>query len=167
GAGDGLGFLGQPWEGTMTEAMTEPKAGDVPWHLWVVGIIALLWNGFGAYDYLMTQIGGVGYLTSMGMTQPQIDYFLAMPAWMSAVWAIGVWGALLGSILLLLRLRWAVWAFAASLAAVAVSIVYAYLLSNGAEVMGTGPAIMNFVIFIAAIGFLVYAARMKKAGVLR
>ena len=21
-----------------------------PWHLWVVGVLALLWNGFGAYD---------------------------------------------------------------------------------------------------------------------
>lgn len=151
----------------MTEATMEPKAGAVPWHLWVVGIVSLLWNGFGGYDYLMTQTRGVEYLSGMGMTQAQIDYFHAMPVWMNAVWAIGVWGAVAGSVLLLLRLRWAVWAFAASLAAVAVSIVYAYLLSNGAEVMGTGPMIMNFVIFIAAIVFLLYASKMKKAGVLR
>jgi hypothetical protein len=39
-----------------------------------------------------------------------------MPAWMTGVWAIGVWGALAGSVLLLLRSKWAVHVFAASLA---------------------------------------------------
>lgn len=151
----------------MTDATMEPKAGNVPWHLWVVGIVALLWNGYGAYDYLMTQTGGAEYLAGLGMTPAQVDYFNAMPAWMNAVWAVGVWGALLGSILLLLRMKWAVHAFAASLAALVVSLIYAYLLSDGAEVMGTGPMIMNFVIFLAAIFFLFYAWRMKKAGLLR
>jgi hypothetical protein len=25
-----------------------------PWHLWLVGVLALLWNSFGAFDYVMT-----------------------------------------------------------------------------------------------------------------
>lgn len=26
-----------------------------PWHLWLIGIIAVLWHAGGAFDYLMTQ----------------------------------------------------------------------------------------------------------------
>jgi len=26
-----------------------------PWHVWVVGIVALLWNAMGALDYTMTE----------------------------------------------------------------------------------------------------------------
>ena len=39
-----------------------------PWHLWVVGIIAVLFNSIGAFDYVMTMTQGASYLTSMGMT---------------------------------------------------------------------------------------------------
>ena len=28
-----------------------------PWHLWVVGVLALLWNGSGAYVFMMAQSG--------------------------------------------------------------------------------------------------------------
>jgi hypothetical protein len=36
----------------------------VPIHLWIVGILALLWNAYGCYDYVMTTTGdelGLGY----------------------------------------------------------------------------------------------------------
>ena len=36
-----------------------------PAHLWIVGILALLWNGFGAYDYFMTRTRGAAYIESM------------------------------------------------------------------------------------------------------
>jgi hypothetical protein len=26
-----------------------------PWHLWIVGVFSLLWNGMGAFDYGMTE----------------------------------------------------------------------------------------------------------------
>jgi len=149
------------------ENVSAPQADSVPWHLWVVGIVALLWNGFGAYDYLMTQTRGVEYLSGLGMTAAQIDYYNAMPAWMSAVWAVGVWGGVLGAVLLLLRRGWAVWAFAASLAALVISLIYALLLSDGARLMGAPGMIMNVVILIAAVAFLYYARRMARGGVLR
>ena len=33
----------------MSQSVTVPK------HLWIIGIVALLWNLMGAYDYVMTQ----------------------------------------------------------------------------------------------------------------
>jgi hypothetical protein len=50
------------------------------------------------------------------MTDAQIAFMARYPSWMHAVWALGVWGSVLGSILLLLRSKWAFHAFAVSIA---------------------------------------------------
>ena len=84
-----------------------------PWHLWAVGMLALLWNGFGGYDYVMTQTNNAAYLAQF--TPEQRAYFDSFPMWMEAIWAIGVWGGVLGSVLLLMRSKWAFHAFVASL----------------------------------------------------
>jgi hypothetical protein len=138
-----------------------------PWHLWLIGVLGLLWNGFGVYDYLMTVTQGEAYLRGMGMTDPQIAYFNAMPSWMTGVWAVGVWGALLGTVLLLLRSRWAVPAFRASIAALIISLLYTYVLSDGARVMGSQVVVMNAVVTTAAALFLWYASVMRRRGLLR
>jgi hypothetical protein len=146
---------------------TEATRTRTPWHLWVVGGLSALWNSYGGYDYVMSHIGGDRYLTGMGMTGPQIAFFHAMPAWTTAAWAVGVWGALLGSALLLLRLKWALHAFAASLAGLLASLVHTYLLSNGAELMGPQSVIMYAVITGACLFFVRYAWTMTRKGVLR
>ena len=35
-----------------------------PWHLWLVGILGLLWSTMGATDYFMTQTGNEAYLSN-------------------------------------------------------------------------------------------------------
>lgn len=138
-----------------------------PWHLWLVGIIGLAWNSFGVFDYSMTQIRGEQHLRAFGMTDAQIAYMDAMPAWMTGVWAIGVWGAMLGTILLLLRRRLAAPVFAMSLAGFVMSLIYNYLLSDGAKIMPESGNIMNLVILAGCLFFLLYARAMAKSGVLR
>ena len=88
--------------------MTEPSS-KAPVHLWVVGILALLWNAVGAFDYTATQMRIESYMRQF--TQEQLDYFYAFPAWVDGFWAIAVWGSLLGSLALLLKKSWAVWLF--------------------------------------------------------
>ena len=34
--------------------MQQAVSARAPAHLWIVGILSLLWNAFGCYDYLMT-----------------------------------------------------------------------------------------------------------------
>ena len=147
--------------------MDEKSAPRASWAFWLVAVLALLWNAFGAYDYWMSQTRGAAYLEGMGMTPDQIAYFNAMPGWLTGVWAIGVWGAVAGAILMLIRSRWAAAAYAASLAALLASLVYAHLLSDGGEVMGAQGLIMNAVITAAAVFFLWFSWRMAKRGVLR
>jgi hypothetical protein len=135
-------------------------------HLWIVGALATLWNAFGCFDYLMTQTRNEQYLA--GFTDPQRAYFESFPLWMEAVWALGVWGGLAGSLLLLARSRHAVTAFAVSLAGLALSTVYQYVLNSPPEDMTTGAMVaMNVVIWAVAIGLLVYSLRMRGRGVLR
>ena len=151
----------------MTTATNETAGPARPWNLWVVGIVGLLWNGFAGYDYVMTNTQGDAYMRSMGMTEAQIAFMGQYPTWMTAVWAIGVWGAVLGAVLLLLRSRWAFHAFAASLIAFVISLVYAYGIANGAEVMGQQMMIMNVVILAGCLFFVWYSRLMTKRGVLR
>ena len=138
-----------------------------PWWHWVVVLVAAVWNGFGAYDYICSNTQGDTYLASMGMTEAQIAYFHAMPTWTMATWALGVWGAVLGTVLLLFRSRWAVHAFVASIVGLVLSLIYTYLLSNGAELMGQQGMIMNAVVFAGCVFFIWYARLMAKRGVLR
>lgn len=149
----------------MTEASSPTAA--TPWHLWAVGVLGVLWNAYGCYDYTMSQTGGEAYLRSAGMTDPQVAYFNAMPSWMTAVWAIGVWGALTGAILLLLRSKWALHVFAASLAAFVMSLVYTYGMSDGGELYGQTGLIMNGVILAGCLFFLWCAWFASKRGLLR
>ena len=137
-----------------------------PVHLWIVAILATIWNAFGCFDYLMTQTRNAKYLANF--TDPQRVYFESFPVWMEAMWALGVWGGLAGSLLLLARSRYAVAAFALSLAGLAASTVYQYVLNSPPEEMMSGAMMaMNVVIWAIAIGLLVYAMRMRRRGVLR
>jgi len=136
-----------------------------PWHLWVVGVAALLWNAVGALDYVMTQTRNVQYMA--GFTAEQLEFFYGIPAWTVAAWAIGVWGGVFGSLLLLLRKPLAVWVFLASLVGVVLTTFQNYVLSNGMEVMGgPGAVVFTAVIFLVAVALYLYASLMRRRGVL-
>jgi hypothetical protein len=90
----------------------------------------------------------------------------AFPVWMMIVWPVGVWGAVLGSILLLRRSRTAAPVFLVSLAAFVVSLVYTYALSDGAAVMGSA-GYMQLVVLAGCLFFAGYSRAMARKGVLK
>lgn len=137
---------------------------QTPLHLWVVGILSLLWNAMGCFDYLATKLRLDFYMSQF--TDAQLAYFYGFPAWTTVFWALGVWGALLGSIALLFRSRWAVALFATSLLGMIVSTTYSLFLSDGLEMMGAGATAFSAVIFVIGVLLLVYARRMRARGVL-
>src|SRR5262245_20347250 len=147
--------------------MATQALAKAPVHLWIVGVVSLLWNAFGGYDYVMTQTDNEQYLSGMmGLSEADRAYFVSFPAWADAAWALGVWGAVLGSLLLLIRSRYAVWAFGVSLAGTVVSVLYQFALSPMPEdLRGTWPLIVG--VLIVAIALFVYAQRMQAKGVLR
>lgn len=136
-----------------------------PWHLWAVGAVALLWNCIGAFDYTMTESRNVAYLAPF--TPEQLAYFLALPKWVVATWAVGVWGGVLGSLLLLLRQQRAPQVFAVSLAGMAATFFHNYILSDGIRIMGGGAVVFSAVICTVGIALLLYTRHMATAQVLR
>lgn len=138
-----------------------------PWHLWVVGVLSLLWNAIGAFDYTMTKLNPVTYLADF--TPDQQAYFTSFPVWANVGWALGVWGSILGSLLLLARSRHAVTAFIVSLVGLAIGSVYQFGMHWGdlQRMFGNFPAIFTAIIWVVAIALLIYARRQVAAGVLR
>lgn len=147
---------------------TTNQPAKTPWHLWVVGVIAVLWNAMGAVDFTMTQLKSEAYLKAF--TPEQLAYFSSVPFWAVFVWGLGTWGGVLGSLLLLFRRGFTVKLFAASLVGAALTNVYTYGLSDGLKVMGgnaTAAIALSAGIFVIAVLLLVYARAMRRRGVLR
>lgn len=150
----------------MIEIMRNPRT---PWHLWLVGVLSLLWNGFGAWDFIQTTTRGEAYMRAMGFGDDMIAYYNAMPTWMYGPWILGVWGAVIGSILLLARRRWAVVAFALSFLGALISLIYGKLINPPPTPTPEMAAMawMPYLILLIAAFLLWYALAMAKRGVLR
>lgn len=147
------------------------ESRGAPVHLWIVGILSLIWNGFGSYDYVMTRMRDTDYLASM---MPDVDpaatlaWIDAFPIWAQFGWGLGVWLGLFGSVLLLMRSRWAVHAFAVSLVGAILGLGYQALMAPplaGAE--GPMYAIMPWVIIGIALALYLYARAQRLSGALR
>jgi len=148
----------------VNDLNTREAQSKTPVHLWIVGILALLWNAMGAFDYLATQLELDFYMSQF--TPEQLEYFYSFPKLMTACWAFAVWGSVAGSIGLLLRKKWAVWAFVVSCAGMIVTTIYNYGMTNGAEIMGSTGVIFSVVIWVIALFLLWYSWSQAKKGVL-
>jgi hypothetical protein len=149
--------------------MQQAVSARAPAHLWITGIVALLWNAFGCYDYLMSRMHNADYLKSM---MPDVDPAVAfafvdsMPLYASIGWGLGVGGGLLGAILLLMRSRYAVHAFALSLLGMILSFGYQLFVAKNVPA-GMDSPVVPAIIFVVGLFLLWYAARMNRAGALR
>ncbi len=143
---------------------TDEAPRSTPWHFWVVAVVSLIWNGFGGFDYTMSHLQGETYYRQMGMTDAVIAFMDTYPSWMHAVWAVGVWGSVLGAVLLILRSKWAFHAFAVSILGAIGNLAYTAMSPGGSAVMG----IERPLVIIAICAFFIwYAWTMTKRGVLR
>lgn len=149
----------------MTELQSN-SAVKAPWHLWVIGIVGLLWNAMGAMDYVMTKLRNEEYMAAF--TAEQLEFFYGFPLWVNATWAIAVWGGVIGAILLLLRKSSAVWVLLISFLAMVVTAIHNYGLSNGMEVIGdTFSLVFTALIFLVGLALYLYAKSMRAKRVLK
>jgi hypothetical protein len=151
--------------------MATAAVARTPVHLWIVGILSLLWSCFGAYDYTMTRMRNTDYIAS---AMPGVDPNTAlawvdrMPLYAQIGWGLGVWLALLGAVLLLMRNRWAVWSYGLSMVGAILSLGYQVALAPplpGAE--GAMYTVMPYVIIAVSVFLFWYAWNAEKKGSLR
>lgn len=139
-----------------------------PVHLWLVGIISLIWNAGGAFDYVMTRTNSAEYLVA----QPPARLMMLeqAPIWFSVTWPMGVWMSVIGSLLLLIKSRYASAAFGLSLLGLIGSSIYTYGIAEGGSMVaaaGTAAIVFSFAIPIILVALWLYARAMTKRGVLR
>ncbi|MFD2585473.1 hypothetical protein ACFSQJ_00950 [Croceitalea marina] len=137
-----------------TEVIKKP-----PTWFWVVSVIALLWNLMGVGSYLMDAYVSIEQLEAM--SQEMRELYEGRPAWVTACFAVAVFGGTLASIALLLRKKWARPVFIISLIAAIAQFTHWLFMTNSVEVYGTGVYIMP----ILVIAFGVYLVLFAKKGI--
>ncbi|MGQ3099912.1 MAG: hypothetical protein ACT6Q5_00585 [Sphingopyxis solisilvae] len=148
--------------------MTE--AGKTPWHIWLVGILAVLWNLIAVTDYTFAKMKSDWYMSEVSQfTAEQIAWFGNFPLWANVGWALGVWGSFAGSLLLLARNRHAVTSFIISALGLAVMTFYQFGLKKDEflGLFGPGPMYFTIVIWAILIALFLYARAQAAKGVLR
>jgi peptidoglycan/LPS O-acetylase OafA/YrhL len=137
-----------------------------PWHLIPVGLLALVWHLGGAADYVATQIAWEPYVGQF--PDAWMAYFDAMPLWVDAAWAIGVWVGLLGAVLLLMRERAAVLALALAAVAMAAATFWLLVVSDPPmqDITGAQGVYVMLGAVLVSVLLWIYARSAKTRGAL-
>lgn len=148
----------------MSEAPGTKTPGR-PWHLWLIGIIGGLWSSIGVISFMLTQMNVEAVMSRF--PPQQREYFESFPLWAVAFWAIGVFGGVIGCLLLLLKNRLAFEVLLASAIGAIVSNLGGLFLLGGMEVMRDTGGLGFTAVPIIFGAFLAYYARaMRRNGVL-
>jgi hypothetical protein len=133
-----------------------------PWHVWVVAVLTLLWNGLGAYVIMMAQAGRFPDLNP-----EELAYYAAQPLWFVIATDVAVLAPLAAGVALLLRHRAAVVFFAVSLTGIVITDVYDVAAGSSRALVNQAALIATMAIAAIAVLQFVYAWRMRKRFVLR
>ena len=148
----------------MTEGQGTKTPGR-PWHLWLIGIIGGLWSLMGVISFMLTEMNVESVMSRYPAQQR--EYFESFPLWAVAVWGIGVFGGVIGCLLLLLKKRLAFHVLLVSLIGAVISNLGGLFLLGGMDVMReTGGLGFTAVPIIIGAFLVSYARAMKEKGVL-
>jgi len=132
---------------------------------WIIGIIALFWNGMGVNTYLQSAFNTEA--ATAGLNENQITLLDSMPAWYTALFAIAVFSGLIGAITLLMRKQWATILFIVSFIAATINQVYWLFGTDAIEVFSEfQPYLMPLLIVGIGLFLIWYSKDQKKRAVL-
>lgn len=143
----------------MTESKNKPATS-----FWIIGITALIWNLMGVFAYLQR-----AYMTAEDLAALPIEeqaLYDNVPIWVTAAFALAVFGGTLGCILLLLRKKLATFIFSISLANILAQMTYNIFMSKALEVYGPGGIIMPIMVIIIGAFLVWYSKKMDQQGFL-
>lgn len=132
---------------------------------WIIGIIALFWNGMGVNAYLQSAFNTEA--ATAGLNVDQIALMDGMPSWYTALFAIAVFSGLIGAITLLMRKQLAVILFMVSFVAATINQVYWLFGTDAIEVFSEyQPYLMPVLIIGIGIFLIWFSKDQKKKAVL-
>ena len=121
-----------------------------PRMVYTIGGLALLWNAYGVLQFVGSLSATPESLVAAGLTETQAVVMTGYPAWMTFAFALGVFGGLVGSVLLLLRNKSAAPVFHVSLVGY-VALYFGDIVHGVFAAMGIQQVvILTFVVLIAA-----------------
>lgn len=138
----------------MSDSSSPPRS------FWIISVLALVWNLIGILTYLMSVTMSEEALAALPEAERAL--YSDIPAWVTAAYAIAVFGGTLGCVALLLRKAWAVPVLVGSLIAILVQMFHALALSELIVVRGAGAAVLPLLIVAIAV-YLVWFARSARA----
>lgn len=143
----------------MTDSRKKPEIT-----FWVIGIIALIWNLMGVVAYLMQAYMTEDDLLALPLEEQAL--YIDIPAWVTAAYALAVFGGSLGCLLLLMRKKLATVVFTVSFISILIQMTYNIFMSKAVEVYGPGGAIMPVMIIIIGAFLIWYSKKMEQQGVI-
>jgi hypothetical protein len=130
-----------------------------------IAVIALLWNLAGCAAYISDALLTAEDIAKLSPTDQAL--YAARPAWSVAATAIAVWVGALGCLGLILRKRWALYAFVVSLLGVVVQDISIFSLSYAKSALTLTPVILQGLVLIVSIALLLLARRAIRNGWIR
>ena len=138
----------------MTTNSNKPNA-----LFWVIGVIALIWNGLGAMAYLGRAFMTEEMIAALPKEQ-QAELLVEHPAWVTAAFAIAVFAGVIASILLLMRKKLSYSLFV--LSAIAAIAQHTYLFLN----VEMASIVMPVLVVVVCIFLVWYSKKSINDGVI-
>lgn len=134
------------------------------WFL-AISIFALIWNLLGVFAYIAQMMITPEILDTLPEAERTI--IENTPSWAISAFAVAVWGGALGSLLLLLKKKIAVYVLALSFAGVLVQLYHSIVIANSIAVYGPGDLIMPIMVLLIGGGLIWYSNDLTKKGWLK
>jgi hypothetical protein len=143
------------------DATSSPVKGTTPLWFWIVAGLGLAWNIFGAVQFMGTLSATTESLQAQGLTAEQAAVMLGYPVWMTAAFAVGVFGGAIGCLLMLARKAVAVPVFALSLVGY-IALYIGDIVHGVFAAMGT-PQVVVLTVVVAIAAALWAVGRVFRA----
>jgi len=144
----------------------ETESHKPPTLFWVIAILFFLWSLVGCAGYLAEHLmSDAAY--GEGFGEEMLALRGQTPIWATSAYAVGVWGGLIGAILILLRKKLCLPFLYASFAGAIIGFLPSLINEKFRAVMGGGDWAMMLFIWAVCL-FIIWFARKKVAkGILR
>ncbi|KRA80486.1 hypothetical protein ASD76_15080 [Altererythrobacter sp. Root672] len=144
----------------MTEAQPSfPYPERAPVHLWVVGLVLVLWNGWGVAIAVASQSAWVPVIDTVTSA-----YFDAQPLWFVLLADLGPFAGLAGAVALLLQSRWALPLFVAQFAILTLANLYELAIGTSLLLSVPESRGMTGVLAILLLAQIAYVYGLKQRG---